>query len=314
MPSRVTSVTLPATGAPCRAKKIADGFLTSRKPSSLMTKKPISFAAPKRFLTARTMRKRLPTIAFEVQHGVDHVLEHARPCERALLRDVADQQRRNVARLREPRELRGALAHLAHGARRRLQLLAEQRLDRIDGEHAELVARRDAREHRFDAGLREHVERRFADSETLRSQPDLLERLLARDVTGRNSRREIRERSQQQRRFADAGIAADQHDAARHEAAAEHAVELAETRRQPLDGADVDAIETRELDLAGVLRALGTLRQRDGFGQRVPGAAIGALALPLRLLPAAIAAGVDRSRLRHGARIAELERTDRGNG
>ena len=59
-------------------------------------------------------------IAFEVQDGVDHVLEHARPCERTLLGDVPDQQGRNVARLREARELCGAFANLAHGARRRL--------------------------------------------------------------------------------------------------------------------------------------------------------------------------------------------------
>jgi len=44
----------------CRARKIADGFFTSRNPSSPMTKNPSSFAAPKRFFAARTMRKRLP--------------------------------------------------------------------------------------------------------------------------------------------------------------------------------------------------------------------------------------------------------------
>ena len=247
-------------------------------------------------------------VALEVEHRVDHVLEHARTRERAFLRNVTDQQRRNVARLREPRELRGALAHLAHGARRRLQLFAEQRLDRVDREHAELIASSYAREHRLDARLGEHVERRFADAEALRSQADLLERLLARDVAGRHSRREIRERTQQQRRLADAGIAADQHDAAGHETAAEHAIELAKARRQALHRADVDAIETRELDLARVLRTLGTLRHGNGLGQRVPRAAIGALALPFRLLPAAIAAGINRSRLRHAARIAELRR------
>ena len=91
-------------------------------------------------------------IALEIQHGVDHVLEHARTRERALLRHVTDEQRRHVVRLREAHELRGALAHLAHGARRRLQLLAEQRLDRIDREHAEPFAGH-ASQDRLDAGL-----------------------------------------------------------------------------------------------------------------------------------------------------------------
>ena len=167
-------------------------------------------------------------IALEIQHGVDHVLEHARPRERALLRHVADEQRRHVVRLRVAHELRRALAHLTHGARRRLQLLAEQRLDRIDREHAELFAGADASQDRLDTRLGQELERHLADAQALRAQPDLVERLLARHVATRDARREIRERAQQQRRLADSRVTAEQHDAARHEPAAEHAVELAE--------------------------------------------------------------------------------------
>ena len=60
MPSRATVTTLPATGDGWRDRKIAEGFLTSRRPPSSIANTPISCAAPKRFLTARTIRKRLP--------------------------------------------------------------------------------------------------------------------------------------------------------------------------------------------------------------------------------------------------------------
>ena len=44
-------------------------------------------------------------VALEIQDRVDHVLEHARPRERALLGHVADEQRRDVAFLREAQSL-----------------------------------------------------------------------------------------------------------------------------------------------------------------------------------------------------------------
>ena len=60
LPSRVTITTLPATGESWRERKIAEGLPTSRSPRSVMAKTPSSLAAPKRFLNARTTRKRLP--------------------------------------------------------------------------------------------------------------------------------------------------------------------------------------------------------------------------------------------------------------
>ena len=51
-------------------------------------------------------------IAFEVEHRIDHVLEHSGACEGALLRDMADQEEA-AARLFGPaRELCSAFAHL----------------------------------------------------------------------------------------------------------------------------------------------------------------------------------------------------------
>jgi hypothetical protein len=53
---------------------------------------PSSLTAPKRFLKARSTRKRLPDFALEIQHRVDHVFEHARPGDAAFLGDVPDQE------------------------------------------------------------------------------------------------------------------------------------------------------------------------------------------------------------------------------
>ena len=69
-------------------------------------------------------------------------------------------------------------------------------------------------------------------AEPARAQRDLLRRLLAGDVEHRPAGRQRRERLQQQRRLADARVAADQHHAALDQAAAEHAVELVDERRQ----------------------------------------------------------------------------------
>ena len=65
-------------------------------------------------------------------------------------------------------------------------------------------------------------------AEPLRAQRDLRAGFLAADIERGPLARDFGQRLQQQRRFADAGIAADQHHAARDEAAAQHAIEFAD--------------------------------------------------------------------------------------
>ena len=65
----------------------------------------------------------------------------------------------------------------------------------------------------------------------LRAKRDLLGGFLARDVQRPMRGAQSRTRLQQQRRLADARIAAQQDHAARHEAAAEHAIEFLQSRR-----------------------------------------------------------------------------------
>ena len=87
-----------------------------------------------------------------------------------------------------------------------------------------------------------------------RAAGDLRQRFLAGDVQRRQRRRHLRQRLQQQRRLADARIAADQHHRAFDQAAAEHAVEFADagrTRALPRCGArPCSAVTLRRIDLA----------------------------------------------------------------
>ena len=57
--------------------------------------------APKRFFERAQHAERVRALALERQHRVDHVLDHARPGDLAVLGDVADQDHRRAARLGE---------------------------------------------------------------------------------------------------------------------------------------------------------------------------------------------------------------------
>ena len=164
-------------------------------------------------------------VALEVEHGVDDVLEHARPGDRALLRDVADEEQRAVAAFGEARELRRALAHLRHRAGRGLQRFRPERLDGID--HRDAGPRRLQRpEHALELRLGRDANTCGVEPQAPRAQRHLLHRFLTGHIENR-----LRERAQglqQQRGLADARIAAEQRHLPRHQSAAQRAVELAD--------------------------------------------------------------------------------------
>src|SRR5437868_15301186 len=103
------------------------------------------------------------------------------------------------------------------------------------------------------------------------------------------------ESAQQERRLADAGLAADQDERGRHEAAAEHAVELGDTRRDAVGFVGVDVDEPKERACRrGVLSAHALL------DERAERAAARAAAEPAPGDGAALAARMlNRCRLRH---------------
>ena len=75
-------------------------------------------------------------VALELEHAVDEVLEHARAGDRAVLRHVADEDRRDAVLLGDAQQPRRGLAHLRDRARRRAELGRVERLHRVD--HADV--------------------------------------------------------------------------------------------------------------------------------------------------------------------------------
>jgi hypothetical protein len=109
---------------------------------------------------------------------------------------------------------------------------------------------------------------------------------------------------EQQGRLADAGLAADEHERRRHDAAAEHAVELGHARRDALRFLRVDVDEAEQ-------RLRRRLRSRDLaddlLDQRAERRAAGALAEPAPGGRAALGAGELNGRFCHA-----VQSTDEG--
>ena len=156
---------------------------------------------------------------------------------------------------------------------------------------------RDGRLDLFQLDLRQQVHAARIQRQALGAQRDLLRRFLAADIQHFFVRREMRQRLQQQRGFADAGIAADQHHRALHQPAAQHAVELDDAGGRARHFCRFDFGEHLHL-AARRQRAEAVLAARrhlcHALHQRVPRIAMRALPLPLRHLPAAFGAGIDR--------------------
>ena len=80
-------------------------------------------------------------LALEIEHGVDHVLEHARAGDLAVLGDVADQHQDEAALLGEADQLGRGAAHLRDGAGRGIEVVEIHGLDRIDHHQVGRVGR-----------------------------------------------------------------------------------------------------------------------------------------------------------------------------
>ena len=232
-------------------------------------------------------------VAFELQHAVDQVLEHARACDRAVLRHVADEEDRDPGLLGHAQQPRGRLTHLRDGARRRAQLRRVERLDGVD--HADV--RPDGFERRADAFelcLGEDRDVRCA-AQALGPELDLRGRLLAGDQECRPALADRAQRAQQQRRFADTRLTADEDERGGNEPTAEHAVELGDPGGDPL------GLLRPDLDQAkSGLRRGGAGCGRVGFlDQRPERPARRALAEPPAGRIAAVCARELGCRLRH---------------
>ena len=121
-------------------------------------------------------------IALEGDDRVDHVLDHARAGDLAVLGDVADEDHGGAGRLGETDQGLGAAAHLRDGAGRRFDRLRPHGLDRVDDGEGRGLALREGGDDVLDIGLRRELDRRAGEAEALGAQADLRHRLLARDI------------------------------------------------------------------------------------------------------------------------------------
>ena len=78
----------------------------------------------------------MAALALEIEHGIDHVLDHARARDGAFLGDVADKDQRRAGLLRPAHQLLRAGPHLRDRAGRRFQRVGPDRLDRVDDDEA----------------------------------------------------------------------------------------------------------------------------------------------------------------------------------
>ena len=226
---------------------------------------------------------------------------------------MAHDHHHTAAGLGEGDQIQGAAAKLAGAAGHGIHIGAVHQLDGVDHQHGGLHAAGLLKQS-SEVGFTQHPKVRVAGGriaavQPLGAQSHLMRAFLAAGVQhigaaiGQRS-----ERLQQKRAFADAGVATKQHRAARHEATTQHAIEFLH--------ASWNARHARGLHLA---KRFGACRRRDAGGgiitkiqrawrslgldelfQRIPGTAIGALAHPLWVHRAALAAQELGSCLGHG--------------
>ena len=247
----------------------------------------------------------MAALAFEAQHRVDHMLEHARAGDRPVFGDMADQDHRRSMLLGEAHQLLRRGADLADGSGCALDQVGMHRLDRIDDQKRGRVAVSHGGQDVAYRGRCRQPNGRSAEPEPDRAEPHLLGQFLARDVDDLVPlAREPRGDLEQQRRLADPRIAADQHRRARDNSAADRAVELGKAARQPLRKRSRRLEpDQRDHPAAALEIVLGGEDARH-FGrflnERVPLGAVGTLPLPAAADGAACLADVSGLGLGHG--------------
>jgi hypothetical protein len=165
-------------------------------------------------------------IAFEIEHGVHEMLEHARPRNGALFRHVADQHHGGAGRLRVAHQLRRALPQLRDRTDPRIQPGELHGLDGIHDQQRRLAPAGESQD-RFEVVLGHYTEAIGGQSEPLSPGRDLIDRLFSGGVQDASGGGHMGGYLQQQRRFADTRIPSEQRDRTGDNAATQHPIELA---------------------------------------------------------------------------------------
>ncbi len=112
-------------------------------------------------------------LAFQVQHGIDHVLQDSRAGNRAFLGHVPDDEHRNVAWLCPLHDPARALPHLGDASRRRRDLVDHHGLDGVDHQHAGVRVLRRGKD-RVEIRFRQNEDVVRLDAEPIGPELDLL--------------------------------------------------------------------------------------------------------------------------------------------
>ena len=210
------------------------------------------------------------------------------------------QEQHGTGLLGEADEVGGALAHLGHAARGRGYLLGVHHLDGIHHQHFRFHFLRRG-DNGLHIGLGHQPQFVGGQLQSLGAHGHLLQGLLASDVQGVHGRRQVAHGLQQQGALAGAGIAPHQDGRSRHQAAPQHPVELLGPGRKARQVVQVDVLEHLcRGQCAGETRLVGRTarpgpaaafsRPQPDFRERIPGAAVAALPLPLGVVRAAVVA------------------------
>ena len=197
-------------------------------------------------------------LPLKVEHTVHHMLEDFGACERPFLVDVADDEDGHVFVLRVLHQAHRTFLDLRRAAGRGGQVAFVDRLDRV---HDQDIGREQLglADDLLHVGLREDVQVGRGDMQARRAQLDLAQGFLAGYIEHARGFAHL----QQERGFADARLAADQHKRAVHRAAAQHAVELADAGVKPRL---VPAFDIAQQGRAGRAALEAVRAARDGFG------------------------------------------------
>ena len=282
VPSMPANTAVPGWPRSRSDKNSSDGLATSRKPAPVISNTPISSVGPNRFLTARKMRNWCePSPSNESTASTMCSTTRGPAIWPSLVtwptRMIAapDFLAKRISACAEPRT-----CVTVPGADS--TVLGPHGLDRIDDDQARRLAFRQGRDDVLDRRFRRQFDGGVTQSETLGAQAHLRHRFLAGDIdrpmTG------ARERGgglDQQSRFADAGIAADQQDRAAHKAAAGDAVEFGNAGGQARGVMGLAGKRLEREQAAFARLATRPCRTLGAFlAERVPFSAGLALALP----------------------------------
>jgi hypothetical protein len=246
--------------------------------------------------------------AFEIQHRIHDVLQRLGTRDAAAFGDVPDDENRGPTLLCEAHQPRSALAHLSHISGRAFEIRGVQRLNGIDDEDI-WPPRRGGRDDRLEIRFAQQLDVSRGLVQSVRAQAHLQRGFFARRV--QRAPAAVLQSSgdlEEERRFPDSRLAADENHASRDDAAAEGKVEFGEPGFPARRVGPDDVAQSRRIDhgpTAASRSPLSTFRFPRGghlFDQGVPLAARVATAGPLGVLRPAVGTAIDGPGLgTHGA-------------